>query len=149
MVKQIHVRAAAPIGDRKVAPVTLEISGFIPESIHELGEMGLDQIRLIFKADAEKVFDALRSLPGGTFDQLLILMLQHTASSFIVAHDFDKAHLRAAAPDLLAVCEEVLAEMRAYNPESEFDESCPMKRSFDWLKDAIAKARGESEVEHE
>lgn len=42
----------------------------------------------IFYHDAEELFDALRVLPGGTFDRLLILMLRKTASSFIVPHNF-------------------------------------------------------------
>lgn len=42
----------------------------------------------IFYHDAEELFDALRVLPGGTFDRLLILMLQKTASSFVVPHSF-------------------------------------------------------------
>lgn len=55
------------------------------------------------------------------------------------------ARLISAAPDLLTACEEVLNEMRAYNGESEFDETCPMKPTFDLLKNAIARARGEVE----
>jgi hypothetical protein len=42
----------------------------------------------IFKADAEELFKALRhALPGGTFDRLLVLMLQDTATQFIISHE--------------------------------------------------------------
>lgn len=52
------------------------------------------------------------------------------------------ARLIATAPDLLNACKETLGEMRTYNGESEFDDSCPMKPTFDQLKAAIAKAEG-------
>jgi hypothetical protein len=85
-----HVRAAQPIGDQIIPKVSIEISDYIPDSLSRM-DGGEDHVRAIFKNDAEIIFNALRSLPGGTFDQLLILMLQRTASSFIVAHNFSNA----------------------------------------------------------
>lgn len=85
MTNRIHVRKAQPTGSHSVPDIQIEISGHIPES---RTEEGMNQIRQAFQADAEKIFNGLRSLPGGTFDQLLILMLQKQASSFIVPHDF-------------------------------------------------------------
>ena len=52
------------------------------------------------------------------------------------------AELIAAAPNLLDACKETLGEMRAYCAEQEFDETSPMKPTFDQLKAAIAKAEG-------
>lgn len=86
MAKDIIVRGAQPdTKDQKIETVYIEIAGHFPYSIKD---EELDQVREGFKEDAKKLFDALRSLPGGTFDQLLILMLQRTATSFIVAHNF-------------------------------------------------------------
>ena len=46
-----------------------------------------EDVDAVYKADAKALFEALRgAIPGGTFDQLLILMLQATASRFIVPH---------------------------------------------------------------
>lgn len=65
--------------------------------------------------------------------------------------DFDdeeqraKAHLVAAAPNLLQACEEVLNEMRAWSGEEEFNEIGLMKPMFDQLKAAIAKAKGKDD----
>lgn len=139
MVKQIHVRAAAPIGDRIVDPVMINISGYILDPTNKAQAF---EVKEKFKEDAELLFYGLRSLPGGTFDQLLILMLQHTASSFIVAHDFDKAHLRAAAPDLLEACKDAVIAIEAETLTVESVRKAITAR----LNAAIAKAQGESEV---
>ena len=52
------------------------------------------------------------------------------------------AHLIAAAPDLLAACEDVLREL-SMMPDASRDFLCPEWREED-LRDAIAKARGET-----
>lgn len=86
MAKDIIVRGAQPnTKDQKVETVYIEITGHFPYSVKT---EELKQTIEGFKEDAQKLFDGLRSLPGGTFDQLLILMLQKTASSFIVPHNF-------------------------------------------------------------
>jgi hypothetical protein len=82
--KYVAVRAAEPIGDQVIDPVVITISGHYPRKTKE----DLDRLQQQFKIDAWKIFDGLRSLPGGTFDQLLILMLQKSASSFVVPHSF-------------------------------------------------------------
>lgn len=83
MTKYISVRAAQPdTRDQKVEPVYITITDCFPYSI-EAEE--LERTREGFKEDAERLLIGLRSLPGGTFDQLLILMLQDTASSLIVS----------------------------------------------------------------
>jgi len=82
--KYVAVRAAEPIGDQVIDPVIITISGHYPTRTKE----DLDRLQQQFKIDAWKIFNGLRSLPGGTFDQLLILMLQKAASSFVVPHNF-------------------------------------------------------------
>jgi hypothetical protein len=79
--KIIHVRGAEPIGEQFIAPVKLIIDGHYPTTTKN----DLLVLREAFKKDAERVFIALQSLPRGTFDQLLVLMLQDTASSLIVS----------------------------------------------------------------
>lgn len=91
--------------------------------IHKTVDLdGLADSREVFKQDAQDLFNALRSLPGGTFDQLLILMLQKTASSFIVPHDFHDKEL--AAPKMLLAIERTLEEIelsRLHNRAPHYD----------------------------
>lgn len=83
MAKHITVKAAQPnTRDQEIEPVYLTITGCFPYS---LSNDDLSETREGFKEDAERLFIALRSLPRGTFDQLLVLMLQDTASSLIVS----------------------------------------------------------------
>lgn len=83
MAKHITVRGAQPdTRNEEVESVYVTITGCFPYS---LSDEDLTQTRQGFKEDAEKLFPALRSLPQGTFDQLLVLMLQDTASSLIVS----------------------------------------------------------------
>lgn len=64
----------------------------------------------IFYHDAEELFDALRVLPGGTFDRLLMLMLRKTASSFVVPHNF---HDEKPKSSMLALLEKILPMIQA------------------------------------
>lgn len=83
MAKHITVRAAQPdTKHEEIESVYVTITGCFPYSVED---EELKQTVEGFKEDAERVFIALRHLPQGTFDQLLILMLQDTASSLIVA----------------------------------------------------------------
>lgn len=69
---------AQDIGDQKVPDVTIHIADAIER------DQSLDGLHSQFRADAATLFEALRSLPGGTLDQLLVLLLQHKASHFVV-----------------------------------------------------------------
>jgi hypothetical protein len=53
------------------------------------------------------------------------------------------ARLIAAAPELLAACEDVLTEIRAYQGESEHENGSPVKAMCDQLKAAITRATGQ------
>lgn len=47
----------------------------------------LEEQRELYKIDAEKLGQALvGNLPGGTIDQLLVYLLQHQASLYVVSH---------------------------------------------------------------
>lgn len=118
MAKDIIIRGAQPdTKDQKVETVYIEIAGHFPYSIKD---EELDQVREGFKEDAKKLFDGLRSLPGGTFDQLLILMLQKQASSFIVPHNFHDAGENQPKSSMLILLEKAypLIEEEAERRES-------------------------------
>src|SRR5688572_21591565 len=81
-MKKVGITGAGPTPGVVVEPVEIAISGHWPESTTE----ELNQLGGRFEADARMLFDALRkSLPGGTLDRLLSLMLAEKASHFIIA----------------------------------------------------------------
>jgi hypothetical protein len=82
-MKKVEVRAAQPIGTQVIVPVQITISGYIKTDL----KADLSKVRGEFEKDAQLLFDALRdTLPGGTFDRLLGLMLAEKASHFVVRH---------------------------------------------------------------
>lgn len=145
----VHVRAAEPIGDQVITPTKIIIEGHYPTATKQECERLAQQ----FKIDAWKIFNALRSLPGGTFDQLLILMLQASASSFVVPHNFRERE--QAAPDLLEACKAFVdvapseghrclycdADVYSTNSTDEHLPDCEMTKGYA----AIAKAEGKEE----
>jgi hypothetical protein len=145
MAKHITVRAAQPdTRHQEIEPVYLTITGHFPYSTNKAD---LYATKEGFKEDAERVFIALKALPGGTFDQLLILMLQATASSLIVATDPPLSNAehyqRKAASDLFAACERIINEVSFW---------CEGGMEPPWahqVRQALAKARGESEAQHD
>jgi hypothetical protein len=139
MAKHITVRAAQPT-DKAIEPTYISINDRFPYAV---SDEDITQTRAGFAEDAQKLFDALlSSLPGGTFCQLLVLMLQEKASQFIVSHrktaDYQKME---AANDLFSALEALHAAVKTM-PEMN-------NRRFDQLgiqvNAALAKARGESE----
>src|SRR5262245_31060957 len=83
-MKRFTVRSAAPrFKEDVVEPVVIVIDGHMPEGLtdEQYAANGVT-----FESDAKALFEAFRSLPGGTFCQLLGLMLQEKASHFIVSH---------------------------------------------------------------
>jgi hypothetical protein len=145
MAKHITVRAAQPdTRHQEIEPVYLTITGHFPYSTNKAD---LYATKEGFKEDAERVFIALKALPGGTFDQLLILMLQAAASSFIVATDPPLSNAehyqRKAASVLYEACKNCLLVWDSDSHSVDPDEVKAM------LQDALAKARGESEAQHD
>ena len=77
----IAVKRAGRVGDHN-APATCIV---IEEEMPDLGRMNLAEFDAIFQADAEAIETALRlALPGGTYDRLLVRMLQQKATHFRV-----------------------------------------------------------------
>lgn len=81
-MKTIHIQKAQrtltdfPVPDTTIV-IELEIKD--AESLHEAAKA--------YQADARKLCEALyESLPGGTFDQLLVEMLRRKASHFKVSY---------------------------------------------------------------
>lgn len=149
MAKHITVRAAQPnTRDQEIEPVYLTITECFPYS---LSEDEINKTREGFKEDAERLFIALRSLPGGTFDQLLILMLQKAASSFIVPHNF---HDEKEVPSMLALLEKALPmiQCEASNREATLDYSLysvELRNLANEIKTEIDKAYGREAPEPE
>jgi hypothetical protein len=81
-VTGIDVRRAGPVGERHVPVVHIVIEEEMP---HLRGSETLAQLDARFLEDARVIEKGLiESLPGGTYDRLLGLMLQRKASHFIV-----------------------------------------------------------------
>jgi hypothetical protein len=83
-VKRVAVQLAGPIADRVPIPTVIVIDDRMTSGLTDEEYMANG---VIFEKDAKALFDALlAALPGGTFCQLLGLMLQEKASHFIVPH---------------------------------------------------------------
>lgn len=152
MAKHITVRAAqSSARNREVESVYLTITGCFP---YATGKADLYAVTEGFKEDAERVFLALRSLPGGTFDQLLILMLKKTASSFIVPHDFHDEEKPKSS--MLALLEKALpiieneAGLREFSMSQHGEDKCvtpywsEMRDLANEISAEIDKAHGRS-----
>lgn len=79
----MQIAKARPIGDEEVKGVNIDISFNVPkfedDNWHERAEN-------FFMEQARDLEEALHnSLPGGTYDRLLGLMLKRKASHFIVS----------------------------------------------------------------
>jgi len=146
MAKHITVRAAQPnTKHEEIEPVYLTITGCFPYSV---SDEDLAETREGFKEDAERLFQALLSLPGGTIDQLLVLMLQEKASHFIVSHrktsDYQKME---AAPEMYEACEAALTlieDMSRFVGKMALKNYALFNEAPIALHRALAKARGES-----
>jgi hypothetical protein len=78
-MKTIEAYKAQAIGGGQIESVTLVLSVPIPE----FKTVGFSNDT--FDADADAIFDqVLSKLPGGTFDRLLVKMLERKVSSFAV-----------------------------------------------------------------
>jgi hypothetical protein len=133
--KYFVVRGAQPhTKEQEPERVYITINGCFP---HSLSDEAVAQLRQGFKEDAEKLFQALMSLPGGTFCQLLVLMLQEKASRFIVSHKPTAEYRKMeAANDLLKALEDEHGWDDPFHQNAQ--PNC-------WKCKAILMARGESE----
>lgn len=76
---EIHVWKAQPVvHDEPVSSVILRIEDPIPDS------QDLEHAGAMFRRDAERILLALRSLPQGTWYELLVLMLKQAPSLYRV-----------------------------------------------------------------
>lgn len=143
MAKHITVRAAQPdTKNQEIEPVYLTITGCFPFSLND-EEIAL--IREGFREDAERLFIALRSLPGGTFNRLLILMLQKSASSLIVPLNFHDEEKPDTVGELAQACQrlrEIIRNEFSHDGQS-WDSIKRYQADVDQALVAIRKARGE------
>lgn len=78
----VVVHRAQPVGGHPVLVSIIEIRPTLPES--PIGGYGLGDT---MAQDAKQIADALHaSLPGGTFDRLIVLLLERKISHFVVRH---------------------------------------------------------------
>lgn len=84
---EVH-RAQDILKSEPVEPATLIVGRPIPYSI---GATALADARAVFDADARAVHSALRHLPGGTLDALLVLLLDAKRSHFVVQNEDGRA----------------------------------------------------------
>jgi hypothetical protein len=154
MAKHITVRGAQPhTREQEPERVYITINGCFPYST---GSEEAELLRQGFKEDAEKLFEALMSLPGGTFCQLLVLMLQEKASQFIVSHRPTAEYRKMeAAPEMFKALE--LGDSLGNDGPYLLDYAAGMIHTFaphttqelhrkaEAERKALAKARGESE----
>ena len=82
--KNLTVAKAAPLGDRIMPSAILNIIADLPEVGHDPDWR--ERAAALYDADAAQVFEALKCLPGGTFDRVLIKMLESTATLLKVGH---------------------------------------------------------------
>lgn len=79
----VSVFKAQAIGEEHVEAASL----YIHEELPELARTADDWLELttrLFEEDAQKVVDALHSLPGGTLDRVLVKLLTEKVSQHIV-----------------------------------------------------------------
>lgn len=75
---------AQPIGDHVPPPLCIAATNVFPDDLCRTSD-ALPLVRQQFETDAKTIVDALQnSLPGGTLDQVLRLLLERKASSLVV-----------------------------------------------------------------
>ena len=82
-MKKINLKAADPMPDgcKQPEPVVIEISGKISELTHDVKV--LDDVKVVFDHEAEKLVEALiDALPQGTIAPLTIKLLEHRVSLY-------------------------------------------------------------------
>lgn len=81
-MRVLNIFKAQGVGRRTVDDLTIQVVRELPQP-----SIGLADNRPIFEKEAEAMAEALhQSLPGGTFDRLLIALLKRKASDLIVPY---------------------------------------------------------------
>lgn len=81
----IKVFKAQPTGDQVIPDLELSATEPMPELMHVAESFYRPALTGVFEKEAEKIVDALiASLPGGTIDQVLALLLRRKASIYVV-----------------------------------------------------------------
>ena len=83
MVRPIYVFKAQAIGEQHIDSVTLNIHRELPDLACTVADW-LERTTRLFDEDAQKVVDALHSLPGGTLDRVLVKLLAEKVSQHII-----------------------------------------------------------------
>lgn len=85
--KVYNIYRAQPIGTEQPEVVQIVIEQNFPD-LPGRGRLSdvLAEAAQVFDKEAQMLFEALQSLPGGTWDRLLGKMLEHKASHFVVGH---------------------------------------------------------------
>jgi hypothetical protein len=79
-IHHVYVHKANGFGEQETDEVVLAMRERLPKTL------SLDESRKLYEADAVKIVDALqKSLPGGTFDWVMAVMMQRKASHFVHA----------------------------------------------------------------
>lgn len=82
----VVVHRAQPVGDHPVLVSIIEIRPTLPDLPRPVGANDFPS-DLTMAQDAKHIADALyASLPGGTFDRLIVLLLERKISHFVVRH---------------------------------------------------------------
>lgn len=85
----IIVHRAEPIADQVIPVTTIRIDPYSPKVKHGPGVSVADALApldRVYDADADAIAQALhKSLPGGTFDRLVLKLLEIKASHFRVS----------------------------------------------------------------
>lgn len=92
-MKTIEVHRAQDT-DQPVEPVTLVIGDPIPDE----SRGDLRRLRRQFTEEAALVYSALKRLPGGTLDALLVRLLEEKRSHHVVQWDSSRTHPEVVAP---------------------------------------------------
>lgn len=107
-------------------PWDFEKSGHLSDDGFEINSVGCPEKRLHWKAIG-------RAFPN------------NLGAGYVSPEEAEaNARLMAAAPELLAVCQSVLRQIRAAGPFFEDRQAVPMACAIEALKVAISKATGES-----
>lgn len=80
MTTRAIVCKASPTGDQVIETRIIEISRDIKEYLGPAGSCPEQVVADAFRVDAQLIREALRALPQGTRDRLLIMMLEDAAT---------------------------------------------------------------------
>lgn len=76
-MREFHIHTFSPLAGEPAEPTALIMEGEC------YNERDLDEVMAIFQADAKIIVEALKTLPQGTLDQVLLLLLASRASHYV------------------------------------------------------------------